>query len=487
MSNKIKFGLLSSALILAIGLISLVIAGAFSTPTSATNIQANIKPAQPSQNPENRKTVQISPIPTDTPLPTATPSPTPLPTATPTPTPIPTATPIPRVDFKQRFVFQKSDTVRYIKPGIIHVQRTMPGPIVVNFLLFDLTAPELSLRVALQNDWLSGVARTSALAKENNAIAAVNGDLFSYNGLPQGMTMTDGKLALAPKHRATFAYSQETGPFIGFFTEGFTWNSSVVSANGERHSLEIMNSICKEDWLCIYTDMYHQLPYGYDEVRVTFNAYNEVTAITQQQAVKIEPGSQVLSGRGTAGKWLLKNMKVGDKFDLNQVTDPDYHQFEQIVSGGPVFLRDGKFIQDCMCFLDDCSASEVKDLTCEEFTTEWKELHYHQVRMPRNGIGYNDDKSVLMVAVADGYAPGHSIGITQKEFAELFSEFDITTAMELDGGGSATMYVNNKLVSRPSDGNGYIERAVPNAVVFNWNDWSEYGSGRDPEVKPSGR
>jgi len=375
------------------------------------------------------------------------------------------------VPFIDRFNFRQSDDVTLLKPGVIHMERVASGPIRLNVLLFDLTAPEFQLRVALQDDYLSGVSRTSTLAKDNNALAAVNGDLFSGTGLPQGMTMTDGKLVMAPKRRATFAWGKD-GPFIGYFTQGFTWPSSIEAANGEYHSLEVLNTTCEDNWMCIYNDMTHQLPPTYNDTKVVVDATGTVTAISKQSSLKVADGTQILVGRGTAGEWLRENVNVGDKLNLNMVTDPDYHQFQQIVSGGPVFLRNGQFIQDCMCYLEDCGQSQQKNVLCEEFTTDWKETHYLTVRMPRNAIGYNDDKSVLMVAVVDGYQPGYSIGITQKELAGLFTEFGMTTAMELDGGGSATMWLDGKLASRPSDGNGYtsVERMVPDAVMFYWND-----------------
>ncbi len=410
--------------------------------------------------------------------PTGTPAQTGTPTAIPTatPIPVPTSTPLvklngPKVPFMNRFNFRKSDDVTLLKPGIIHIQRVETGPIRLNVLLFDLAAPEFQLRVVLQDNYLSGVSRTSILAKDNNALAAVNGDLFSRNGLPQGMTMTDGKLAMAPKRRATFAYGKG-GPFIGYFTQGFTWPSSVQAANGEYHSLEVLNTTCEDTWLCIYNDLTHQLPPTYNDTKVALDTTGIVTAINQQASFKIAEGTQALVGRGNAGKWLQANVKVGDKLNLNLVTDPDYHKFDQIVSGGPVLLRDGRFIQDCMCYLEDCGQSQQKNVLCEEFTTNWKETHYLTVRMPRNAIGYNNDKSVLMVAVVDGYQPGYSIGMTQKEVAGLFGDFGMTTAMELDGGGSAAMWLEGQLASHPSDGSSAtgVERMVPDAVVFNWND-----------------
>lgn len=413
-------------------------------------------------------------------------SPNVTPTASVTPTLAPSSvTPVvtigSKIPFADRFTFRKTDQVTYLKPGLIHLKRTDTGPININLLLFDLTAPEFKVKVAFRDDWLSGVARTSQLAKANDALAAVNGDLFSASGLPQGMAMTDGKLASSPKRRATFAYSRLSGPFIGFFTQDFTWPANVVVPSGEQHTLEILNNVCRPDWLCVYNDLYRQLTPSGNEPRVLLNPSNEVIGIYQGELVKIPEEHHVLWGRGQAGDWLLQHVKVGDRLELNFKTDPDYKQYQQVVSGGPIFLRNGAFIQDCLCFLEDCSESKQKEVVCEEFTTDWKSSHYYTIRMPRNAIGYNVDKSVLIVAVVDGYQPGFSIGMTQRELANLFLEFGAESAMELDGGGSATMFLDGKLASHPSDGGGSVERAVPNAVLFFWDEAS---SQPEPTTTP---
>jgi hypothetical protein len=472
-----KSGLLWGSLLCGLLFLTLLLSGVAQPQPSASASQivavsptTNLRPtATPARQP------LVTPVfATPTPRPTVTSA---LPNASPTvlasPTPETTfaatsdATKIP---FMERFSFRRTDTVRQVKPGLIHVKRTDIGPININLLLFDLSAPELEIKVAFRDDGLNGVARTSVLARDNDAIAAVNGDLFSASGLPQGMSMTDGKLVTSPKRRATFGYSRANGPFIGFFTQEYTWNATVTASNSETYKVFVLNNICRTDWLCVYNDMYGVVLPVQGEIRVLLNELNEVINIVRGEAVRIPTGYHVLVGKGQAAQWLLNNAKIGDRLDLNLTTDPDYRQFEQIVSGGPVFLRNGGFVQDCMCYLEDCSESRQKDVWCEEFTTEWKEAHYLTVRMPRNAVGYNIDKSVLIVALVDGYQPGFSIGMTQRELANLFLEFGADSAMELDGGGSATMYLDGKLASRPSDGGGNVERAVPNALVFKWNE-----------------
>ena len=48
--------------------------------------------------------------------------------------------------------------------------------------------------------------------------------------------------------------------------------------------------------------------------------------------------------------------------------------------------------------------------------------------------------------------------------ANLLIEFDAVEAINLDGGGSTTMVIRNKLVNRPSDATG--ERSVSDAILI---------------------
>ncbi|NJP07076.1 MAG: hypothetical protein HC837_16375, partial [Chloroflexaceae bacterium] len=81
----------------------------------------------------------------------------------------------------ERFTPQEGDIVRQIAPGAYHLQRVTDDPLRINVLFFDLTAPEFSVRPAIGHDgnWLTGHTRPSFVAERENALAAVNGDLFS--------------------------------------------------------------------------------------------------------------------------------------------------------------------------------------------------------------------------------------------------------------------------------------------------------------------
>ncbi len=68
-----------------------------------------------------------------------------------------------------------------------------------------------------------------------------------------------------------------------------------------------------------------------------------------------------------------------------------------------------------------------------------------------------------MLVTIDGRQPGESIGMPLTTLAELLIELGAVEAMNLDGGGSTTMVVQDKIVNRPSDATG--ERPVSDAIL----------------------
>ena len=57
-----------------------------------------------------------------------------------------------------------------------------------------------------------------------------------------------------------------------------------------------------------------------------------------------------------------------------------------------------------------------------------------------------------------------SLSMSLLEFADLMIDEGIYQGLNLDGGGSTTMIINNKVVNSPSDNTG--ERAVGNSLVL---------------------
>ena len=67
---------------------------------------------------------------------------------------------------------------------------------------------------------------------------------------------------------------------------------------------------------------------------------------------------------------------------------------------------------------------------------------------PRTGIGMIEPYHYVFIVV-DGRGANGSAGLEMKDFAQLFVDLGCQVAYNLDGGGTSTMVMNNKLVNHP--------------------------------------
>jgi len=77
--------------------------------------------------------------------------------------------------------------------------------------------------------------------------------------------------------------------------------------------------------------------------------------------------------------------------------------------------------------------------------------HSIQGDQPRTAVGVIDENHLVFVVV-DGRQSGYSAGVTLTELADIMIDLGATTAYNLDGGGSSTMYFNGEVINQPSNG-----------------------------------
>ena len=77
-------------------------------------------------------------------------------------------------------------------------------------------------------------------------------------------------------------------------------------------------------------------------------------------------------------------------------------------------------------------------------------------------IGTAADNTIWLVTV-DGRQPEQSVGMTLVELRALAHRLGLVNALNLDGGGSTTMWVQGQVVNRPSDPTG--PRKVSDALL----------------------
>ncbi|MCC5670895.1 phosphodiester glycosidase family protein [Nostoc sp. CHAB 5784] len=84
-------------------------------------------------------------------------------------------------------------------------------------------------------------------------------------------------------------------------------------------------------------------------------------------------------------------------------------------------------------------------------------------RNPRTLAGISARGTLLLVTV-DGRQPGKSVGASFEESARIMRSLGATDALNLDGGGSTTLTINQQLINRPSDSTG--ERPIADAIII---------------------
>ena len=85
-----------------------------------------------------------------------------------------------------------------------------------------------------------------------------------------------------------------------------------------------------------------------------------------------------------------------------------------------------------------------------------------------NELNVNDIKKVLLNELS---STNNAEGISLKELANLMLEQNCISAINLDGGGSSTLYINGKYINQQigdkDEGNGLkIVRPVADAIIF---------------------
>jgi hypothetical protein len=107
-----------------------------------------------------------------------------------------------------------------------------------------------------------------------------------------------------------------------------------------------------------------------------------------------------------------------------------------LLQAGPLLVRDG------LVALDGRSDPEGFSIGSDQFDSDITVGRY-----PRCALGIGEDE--LLAVCCDGRRSGVDVGLELAELARLLISFGATEAINLDGGGSATLVHRGHLLNRP--------------------------------------
>ena len=347
-----------------------------------------------------------------------------------------------------------------LAPGIEHIQITrgyksdkeVTGPWFINMLRIDLTKARLRMVHAM--DEAVGLETVSSIATRYGALAAVNSGYFrttgTYRGDSVGVEVMNGKLlSESNNNRAAVGLIEMNGTQQVIFGH-VKFAGRIIVGRGLNHEINGLNRPRAENELIIFTPEFHRTtltdPNGL-EIIVRSGRVTELR--DEKGGAQIPPDGYVISAAGTARQWLLEKLRVGALVRMNLTWSPTeidqtqlWKQVTNVIGGGPQLIKNGR--------VDITNAAEK---IAPAFVNDGH---------PRTAIAKLKSGQLLLVTV-DGRQPGESIGMSLTMLANLLIEFGAVEAINLDGGGSTTMVIKNKLVNKPSDATG--ERPVSDAIL----------------------
>jgi hypothetical protein len=334
-----------------------------------------------------------------------------------------------------------SDVTYDIAPGIQvreWDQVDARGPVRANLLTVDLNAANISVDL-LGSRYAVRRKTVSQFGAREGVIGAVNGDFFD---------ISDTGVALGP------AVDRERGVVNGPATGWIPENASFYLDGSGYHVGPMVTrtklrqrprwpvsglnaATVEDDTLGLYTSDWgwtkgYSVTDGDKQVREVVVVNGRITSNKAVLSKGRKVRGQVLIGRGSAARQ-LKQLKVGRKATFKYKTKP---RAEMAVSGDRSILLDG-----------------VRTVINDRL------LH------PRTAVGIDADANKLLFLVIDGRS-AVSRGYTMVELANMMLALGAENALNLDGGGSSTLYSRKVtgemgIINEPSDG---TERKVANGV-----------------------
>ncbi|MFZ5632002.1 MAG: S-layer homology domain-containing protein [Bacillota bacterium] len=349
---------------------------------------------------------------------------------------------------------------RPVAEGLVlekHLVTVGGGQALIYVMKADLSNPYLKINTLVGADGtLSKNARVTDMAVGAGAVAAVNADFFQMveSGRPIGMTYKDGRLITSPPLRDDmfgWAINKDGVPLI----EVFNFSGKVTARNGAMFPLAGINKPSyfqsgeknsHDHTLLMYNRFWGGISRGkiddQDNVAEVFVSNNVVSEILVNQAGKAIPeNGYVLAGRGSAAEYIKANIKVGDKITLDYTVAPEGDKLWAGTGGWSLLVDKGRPMSN---YPGDINGPNA-----------------------RTAVGYSADRKKLFIVTVE--KSGGSRGVTLGELAEYMAGLGVERALNLDGGGSATLAVRPLgeekpvLVNRPQK---EVQRLVPTALGF---------------------
>ena len=304
----------------------------------------------------------------------------------------------------------------------------------VHILRIEPLSDKIKVLPILANEGIAQRESLSAMCKRYNAVAGINGSYFTWRGDPIGTLIINRKLISSPLYkRSVFGISEDDSLIFGNPDFSGTLKSDNISVK-----IDAVNQPRKGSSLVVYTPEYARSTMTSEAGREFVLVKGKIVGVHQKDAL-IPPDGVVVSAGGVKAS-MLSQLRLGQSIELDYSIDSPWNSIKHAICGGPRLLLNGKI---------SINGKE------EKFDSS-----IINGRHPRTAVAMTFDGDLLLIVV-DGRKKD-SPGMKLQELAEYLQRLGCMAAINLDGGGSTAMYLNGKIVNKPSDG---TERRISNGIL----------------------
>ena len=286
-------------------------------------------------------------------------------------------------------------------------------------------------------------------------IAAINGGFYRrdkiYAGAARGLQVTEGEVLSAPNGGPCLWMHVGGGPHITNIVSQFqiTWPDGKTTQCG-------LNEERLDDAVVLFTPaigvsthtagglelvLERQEGSKWLPLRIGRNLAAKVGAVHDGGNTPLTPDIMVLS-LGPKIMTQFRSVKPGDVLRISSGSSPSLSVARNALAGGPILVHQGKQQKNRASLEDAYESSSMLE------------------RHPRTAIGWNKDWYFLVVV--DGRQRDLSDGMTLEELAKFLVKLGCEEGLNLDGGGSSTLWFGGSVRNTPCDG---YERPIANSLV----------------------
>lgn len=340
--------------------------------------------------------------------------------------------------------------------GLQYLEITTPDNQIVHVL--DVDPSELDMISAHANDQVLGREALPEIAKRHRAIAAINGGYFLgdpfTDGLPAGILKINNRwYGIAYRLRGAIGWSNQKPITLMDRVQ----TKTNVYFDHKKLPVHGLNQPPAQNKAILYSDVWENdltpLAGGLNIVIQD----NHITKVTDVDTLKIPKGGYLYS-LGSKIKYANNVLETGNSATVSIEVIPqkqkehylDWQKIDNIVGGTPLLIFQGEKVQD--------------------YSVERINSGFVKERYARTAIGTLKNGHWLLVIVEQSALTG-SPGMSIPELTQFMLEQGCDYALNLDGGGSSTLYVNEKVVNHPEgedddDFGWHAVRPIADAILI---------------------